>query len=117
MGRTYAFKAVLLDRDKIGMCPERDERIDNLANQNEISLIWQRPTHEGFLLHHVVGCQSQLPYSPADATTKLIAQWPDYRKGIPATYLRKKIGSEELEQACSVEPDLNAFLERIRYFS
>ncbi|MFP5266158.1 MAG: hypothetical protein ACLGQU_02235, partial [Acidobacteriota bacterium] len=57
----FALKAVLLDRDKVGIAPERDKRLFSLAAENCLRLIWQDPTHEALLLRHLGGCDQLGP--------------------------------------------------------
>ncbi len=37
----FAVRAILLDRDTLGIKPERDTQIEPLAGQNRLQLIWQ----------------------------------------------------------------------------
>jgi hypothetical protein len=57
----YTARAVLLDSDIIGQSPDRDRRIVPLAERANLILIWQKPCHESFLLHHVNGCEALKP--------------------------------------------------------
>jgi NADPH:quinone reductase-like Zn-dependent oxidoreductase len=43
-GGFYA-RAVLLDADKLGQAPDRDSRIQALADAEGFLLVWQRPAH------------------------------------------------------------------------
>jgi hypothetical protein len=113
---TYAVHGVLLDHDRIGSCPARDQQLYQLAERNGIHLIWQKPSHEGFLLHHVAGYESLRPSSPREAMESLRKIWPDYRKNMTALELRSKIKLEDVLRACVTEPDLKGFLERLGFF-
>jgi hypothetical protein len=63
----FVHRAVLLDSDRHGYAPERDNRIAPLAQANGLLLIWQRPCHEALLLRHLPGCQTLRPSSSAAA--------------------------------------------------
>ena len=57
----FAVKAVLLDRDKLGLSPARDQRLYPVAAAHGLQLIWQDPAHEAFLLRHLDGCRQLRP--------------------------------------------------------
>jgi len=80
-----------------------------------VTLVWQSPCHESFLLHHIVGYETHIPASSKEAMSRLRTLWPDYEKGANATYLGSKISIDDLRRACVVEPGLSSFLEAIGY--
>jgi hypothetical protein len=112
----YACAAVLLDRDKWGRAPQRDQRIPRIAQSNRLELIWQRPTHEGFLLRHIKGCESYQPQTPHDALNRLRRHWTDYTKPMSADDYAARITFADIKRVCKVEAELATFLRRIRYF-
>jgi hypothetical protein len=107
--------AVLLDSDRQGQVPERDNRIAPLAQAHGLLLIWQRPSHEALLLRHLPGCQTLRPSSSAAATASLVRQWPEYRKPMSARRLAERLGLSEIQVAASVEVDLRAFLSSLGF--
>jgi hypothetical protein len=112
----YAAKALLLDRDQMGQFPERDAQVPARAAQGNLLLIWQRPTHEGFLLRHLEGCEALRP--PKDrCLARLQREWPAYAKPMTAAKLGERIALAEIERACGVELDLRGFLRAIDWFT
>jgi len=84
-----------------------------MAAKAGIFLVWQRPDHEAFLLRHLDGCQQHRP--PAGASfNALRQQWPDYAKPQTQIQLAQRIQLLHIQQACTVEHDLRAFLRAIK---
>jgi hypothetical protein len=106
----FATKAVLLDRDKLGITPERDQRLFPLAAENGLRLIWQNPTHEALLLRHLDGCHQLRPQTAALALAELERRWAGYRKPMSAVRLSTCLGIAELRRVCAVEESLQEFL-------
>ena len=86
----FAFRAILLDRDRWGVAPERDAQIGQLSRQNRLHLIWQEPCHEA-----------------------LKAVWAEYEKPMPAAHLATRIDLQAVRRASLVETALAAFLDQI----
>jgi hypothetical protein len=116
-GSPYKVHASLLDRDQWGVTPERDRRSSNFARDHGIQLIWQSPCHEDFLLHHVIGCDQNIPCTSLEAMKQLRKRWPDYRKGASSAYLGTRLAMDDLKRACAVEAGLYDFLAAIKFFS
>jgi hypothetical protein len=112
---SFVAKAVLLDEDKLGRNPCRDAQIRPLAQRNGLSLIWQRPCHEGLLLHHLPNCQTLRPPTAAAADSDLRREWPAYQKPMTANRLRARIGLAELANAATVEHELAALLSLLGF--
>lgn len=110
---TFAFRAILLDRDKLGIKPERDAQIEPLATRNRLHLIWQEPCHEGFLLRHLEGHETARPLTSELASQALKRIWAEYQKPMAAMHLAGRIDIDALRRACSVEAALAAFLDQI----
>jgi hypothetical protein len=110
----YSVKAVLLDRDKLGVSPDRDRRMGQLATDHNLHLIWQDPSHEALLLRHLPGCQNLRPPTTPAALQELRRRWEDYRKPMTAVRLASRIRMPEVVQASLVEPALREFLQRCR---
>ncbi len=109
----FAFRAVLLDRDKVGSKPERDAQIEQLSRQSRLHLIWQEPCHEGFLLRHLEDQQTSRPVTSDLALRALKAVWVEYEKAMPAIHLASQIDLQAIRRASSVEAGLAAFLTQI----
>lgn len=112
-GDPYARRFVLLDRDKIGQTPQRDQRIPGVAAGADLQLIWQRPCHEAMLLRHLEDCAQPQPPTTPIACQQLGARWPGYQKAMPAARLAERLDRAAVERAAAVEPDLAILLKEI----
>lgn len=112
-GAPYAHRAVLLDADKRGQQPRRDDRAGALAAVEAITLIWQEPCHEALLLRHLPGCTQLRPPQTPLACQQLVQRWPDYRKPMPAARLAHRIDVTSLMRVRNVEGALAGFLTTI----
>jgi hypothetical protein len=52
----YVERYLLIDRDRFGGSPERDQRMRVILNRINARVIWQDPAHEAFVLRHLPGC-------------------------------------------------------------
>lgn len=111
----FDYRAVLLDRDKIGICHERDALIEPLAARNKIHLLWQTPCHEAFVLRHFDGFGTTQPYSSTLAYEQLRRIWPEYKKNIPAVELAARIDLAAVLRAASVLQEFADFLSEIGF--
>ncbi len=111
----FSHRAILLDSDKFGMTPERDRRVAQLAEENGLALIWQRPCHEAFLLRHFDGYEPRRPATSELAMVALRRLWPEYRKGMPAIQLSSRIDLAGIRRASDVEVEFSEFLDRIGF--
>jgi hypothetical protein len=109
----FALRAILLDRDKIGVKPQRDEKIWSLAKQNRLHLIWQEPCHEGFLLRHFEGQQDAQPKTSDLALQALKRIWTEYHKPMAAMHLAGKIDLLSVRRASLAEITFKEFLDQI----
>ena len=57
----YRVKAVMLDSDKLGQSPDRDNKIKPLAADHNVKLIYSVPKIEAFLLRHFPGYENKRP--------------------------------------------------------
>ncbi|MEZ0251238.1 MAG: RloB domain-containing protein [Methylobacteriaceae bacterium] len=111
----YTERAVLLDTDKLGLSPERDRRIEALAEREGFRLIWQKPCHEALLLRHLDGCAALRPVNTARAAEELQRRCATYRKGMAAMRLANLIDVHGVLRAAAVEPALDDFLTAIEF--
>jgi hypothetical protein len=109
----FAHRAILLDRDKLGLMKERDRQVASLAAENGLSVIWQTPCHEGFLLRHFEGQETTRPATSDLALQSLKRVWPEYYKGMPASLLAGRIDLLAVRRASLVEAQFAAFLDQI----
>jgi hypothetical protein len=113
----FEASALLLDADRRGQEPERDARIEPLAQQNSLLLVWQRPCHEALLLHHLPNCQGLAPQNSSAAHFHLRRVWSVYQKPMSARQLRARIGLAELVQAATVESELADLLRLLGFLA
>ena len=111
----YIHRAVLIDDDRLGQAPIRDEQIAPVAQAARIRIIWQRPCHEALLLRHFAGCQQLRPATSPLALVELRQRWPEYAKGLPALRLGDRINDEAIQRVLQVEAELAGFLADIGY--
>jgi len=109
----FAYRAVFLDRDRVGQTTERDQKIPTLVDRHRIQLIWQDPCHEALLLRHLPGQTFMRPQTSGLAAEALERLWPGYKKGMPASELAARIDRTAVERAASVEADLMSLLRAI----
>jgi hypothetical protein len=112
-GDPYERRFVLLDDDKLGQSPQRDQRIAGIAANAGLHLIWQTPSHEALLLRHLDGCTQLRPPSSAVACQQLVARWPTYEKAMPAARLAERLDQAAVTRAAAVEINLAVFLLEI----
>jgi hypothetical protein len=109
----FSFRAILLDRDKWGQTPDRDRQIAPLLAENGLSVIWQNPCHEGFLLRHLEGNETARPATSDQAMQDLKRAWPEYYKAMPASQLAARLDKAAVRRASAVEPQFTSFLNQI----
>ena len=110
----YKVKAVMLDSDKLGQSPDRDNKIKPLAADHNVRLIYSVPKIEAFLFRHFPGCENKRPPAKT-AISELKKVWPEYYKGIDAGSIYKKLGEDGLLRACRAEDILREFLISIGF--
>lgn len=112
-GDPYERRFVILDDDKLGQAPQRDQRIAGVAANAGLQLIWQSPCHEALLLRHLDGCAQLRPPLSAIASQQLLARWPDYEKAMPAARLAERLDRAAVARAAAVEVELAVMLQAI----
>lgn len=116
-GRDFAGKAIFLDRDRCAQDRKKGQKAQELAEKEQILLVWQDPCHEGFLLRHLDGCENQTPGSSEKALQALWKKWPDYQKPRTRSDLQKRIDRNAVERAGKGAPCFREFLEKIGWSS
>jgi hypothetical protein len=109
----YDHKYLLIDRDKFGRSPERDQQIQAILNRIDARIIWQDPAHEALILRHLPECATRRPPSTQIATQQLRREWPEYEKPMSAMRLASRIDIEALRRAAEGENELRAFFALI----
>lgn len=107
--RSYNIRCLLLDKDKLGDNPDRDQQGFAIARERRIRIIWQEWDHEAFLLRHLPGCATLRP-SSGQSERALKRRWPEYRKNMAAQDIGKKLDANAVGRAARIEPDLRDFL-------
>lgn len=111
----YAHLALLLDSDQRGVNKGRDRTALAMARELGVSLIWQDPCHEAFLLRHFEGKANVRIASNNDAMSKLLAVWGAYQKGLSAQRLLRLIEHPHVLRAAQAVPEYGVFLREIGY--
>ncbi|MEQ1539482.1 MAG: RloB domain-containing protein [Sphingorhabdus sp.] len=103
-----AFKGrfVLLDSDQADANVLKAQQAIQLADENGVKLVWQRPCHEGLLLRHFAGHENDVPANSALAERALRKAWLEYSKPMDKRELSKKIGIAELARVAAKTPEL-----------
>ncbi len=112
----FDLKFLLLDRDKIGVTPQRDQRIQPILNRTGAIIIWQDTAHEAMLLRHLPGCATLRPPTTILAVQQLEQNWPEYEKPMSASQLSTRLDIARLQQAAGVEQGLADFFQHIEIF-
>ena len=108
----FEAKFALLDTDQRRLKPENATKADALAQKLGITVIWQRPCHEGLLVKHFVGAIKQ-PQTADNAMEYLQEYWPEYDKAQTAIKLRTRIDLAAVKQGGAHIPQLQSLLAAI----
>jgi hypothetical protein len=109
----YEERYLLIDRDKFGILPDRDQQMAATLRRIDARVIWQDTAREALILRHLPGCATRRPASTRIALQQLLQRWPEYEKTMSATKLATRINLASLRQAATVEEDLRAFFASI----
>ena len=109
----YEEKYLLIDRDRVGIAPQRDQQMQALLTRINARVIWQDPAHEALILRHLPGCATRRPPSTAVAIRQLRQEWPEYAKPMSAMQLASRVDLAGLRQAAQVEDGLRVFFASI----
>lgn len=104
---------VLLDFDQAARDAARASRAAQIARNNDIEIVWQRPCFEAVLLRHLDGKSSHRPPDSPTALRALKQSWSDYSKPMPSAQLAKRLDLLAVRRAASVEPELLKLLRCI----
>jgi hypothetical protein len=95
----YSIRFLLLDTDLLGQNAQRDAKIPGLVARHGLVLVRQRCCFEASLLRHIYGHENDDPPNAAIALTRLQDAWPDYKKGLPAQQLQRRISLADVQRA------------------
>jgi hypothetical protein len=113
-GNDFCHRAILMDLDQIENDSARISEVCSLAQSNTISIIWQKPCHEAFLLNHFAGHEHRAPATSPISLNYLLKIWPEYRKPMTRFELSKRISGDEIVRVSAVHPEFAEILEVIR---
>lgn len=111
----YQARFVLLDSDKLGQTPQRDNQAMQAAIDSSLSLIWQDPCHEAMLLRHLDGCENLRPPTTPVALQQLCQRWPEYRKPMTSVRLAARISLTGVRQFAEAEAGYCALVNAIGF--
>ncbi|CAN7219600.1 hypothetical protein LJR246_000763 [Mesorhizobium sp. LjRoot246] len=110
----FRFKTVLMDADQIENDPQRRQQVEALAAAYNISIVWQRPCHEAFLLRHFEGYHNHRPATPPLARAALLEVWPEYKKPMTSLQVSRKISIAGVRRVANSDAALETFLRQVR---
>ena len=105
-----AERFVLLDFDQAVRDPQRADRAQRTAADNDIVIVWQRPCFEAVLLRHLQGRAGNRPPDTPGAGRALVRDWPEYEKPMTRADLARRLDLAAVLRAAAVEPELDALL-------
>lgn len=109
-GVRFAAKAVFVDTDLCRQRPDLAHNANRIAEAHGLTMLWQVPCHEAFLLRHLEGCAALRPPTSELAMAALVERWPDYRKGTSAAVHAHRLDDAAVRRALSVEPAFDAWV-------
>jgi hypothetical protein len=99
-----------LDEDQAERDPQSAERARRLAEENRITIIWQRPCFEAMLLRHLPDRTTHRPPDTPRAIQALEREWPGYAKPLERAALARRLDLDAMLCAATAEPELAALL-------
>lgn len=106
----FVSRFAFLDEDQAEREPARANRARSLAEENDITIIWQRSCFEAVLLRHFPERATHRPPTSQDALRALMREWPDYKKPLDRAALARRIDVNSVLRAAAVELDLAVLL-------
>lgn len=110
----FQYRALLMDDDQIAGDHQRRQQVHALAAQNNISIIWQTPCHEAFLLRHFEGRLTASPPDSATSQANLLQVWPGYAKPMSRLEVSRNIYLEGVQRVSGNHPEFAALLRFLR---
>lgn len=102
---------LFLDTDQLAADPVRADMARRRANDHGITIIWQEPTYEAFLLRHLPGEETRRPPDKVAALLALRKAWgDDYRKGLSAEQIEQRLTRESALSIAKQSPALASLL-------
>jgi len=101
---------VLLDFDQAERDPQRADRAQRMAVENEIIIVWQRPCFEAVLLRHLDGRTQHRPPDTPEAGKALKRDWPEYKKPMSRSTLARRLDRAAVLRAAIVDSELEILI-------
>lgn len=108
------YRALLMDDDQIAGDHQRRQQVEGLATQHEISIIWQSPCHEAFLLRHFHGRLNANPPDNATSDASLRQVWPGYTKPVNRLEVSRRLDLQGVERVSRQHQEFAALLRFLR---
>ena len=108
----YRDRFLVVDGDRASKGDWSIEELKSHASEYRITVIVQKPNHEGLLLRLLPGRERRVP-NASSASALLKAQWPNYEKPVNANTLRCRYSLGDLIRVATFDEDLAMLLERI----
>jgi hypothetical protein len=109
----FRHMAILIDSDQIDGFPQQLKELDALAAALNITIIWQTPCHEAFLLSHFEDHIDKAPPTAILAGQYLLRVWPDYLKPMTRQELHQKIAVDGAIRLAAKHPSFAEFLKNV----
>ena len=106
----FQYRALLMDDDQLAGDLHRRQQVEILAARHAISVIWQSPCHEAFLLRHFPGRLNANPPDSATSNANLLQVWPGYAKPMSRFEVSRRIELQDVERVSGQHPEFAALL-------
>lgn len=106
----FVGKYLFLDTDQLADNLFRAEQARRRAQDRGISVIWQEPTHEGFLLRHFANCHTRRPPDKQTADQALSREWANYSKPSTAKDIEGRLAIDGARRVAASLPELEELL-------
>jgi hypothetical protein len=110
----FQYCALLMDDDQLAVDQHRRQQVETLAARCAISIIWQSPCHEAFLLRHFPGRLKANPPDSATSNANLLQVWPGYQKPMSRLEVSRRIDLEGVERVGGQHKEFAALLRFLR---
>ncbi len=113
----FQYRALLMDDDQVTGDQHRRQQVETLAAQHDISIIWQSPCHEAFLLRHFPGRLNANPPDGVTSQANLVQVWPGYAKPMSRVEVSRRIDLQGVERVSAQHQEFAALLRFLRLIS
>ena len=113
----FRYRALLMDDDQLLDDKKRRQEVAGLAAQYDISIIWQSPCHEAFLLRHFDGQLTSRPSNCATSLANLRQMWPDYKKPMSRLAISRRLDFAGVKRVSGQHQEFASLLRFLRLIS